>query len=193
MKKKAIFTLSVIISGFTLYTAIFGQFSSIIQRSVFLGMILVLGLFIRPAKENPPKWLRNLDYIAIAGVCASTYYILYNFKSYADRIGILNHWDTFFGLIAILILLELCRRYVGNSLTVVCIVFLAYAFWGNYVPGYFGHAGYSVNRIVSMLYLTTNGIYGSAMAAAATFVAIFVLFGSFLEKSGASQAFIDFT
>jgi TRAP transporter 4TM/12TM fusion protein len=72
------------------------------------------------------------------------------------------------------------------------LIFLAYGFFGFFVPGYFGHEGYSLGRIVTMMYLTTEGLFGSAASAAATFVAMFIIFGTFLEKSGGSQVFIDF-
>ncbi len=193
MQKAMIATISLAVSAFSLYTAIFGRFTAILQRGIFLGMIMVLALLMKPAKENAPKWTRVIDYIGVVATIICTIYMVNTFHSYADRIGIVNNTDTILGLAIIIILLELCRRVVGIPLTVVCLCFLGYAFYGNIVPGYFGHMGYSINRIVSMMYLTTNGIYGSAMSAAATFVAIFIVFGAFLEKTGGSKAFIDFT
>ena len=185
--------ISFILSGFALYTALFGRLSAILQRGVFLGLVMVLGYLVKPMKKDAPKWTKAIDCICALASAACTVYIVYAFQDYQFRVGLVNHWDTFFGLLYIALLLELCRRVIGAPLLVVCLAALAYGFWGNLLPGFYSHTGYTANRIASTMILSTSGIFGSAMAAAATFVAIFMLFGSFLEETGGSQAFMDFT
>lgn len=113
------------------------------------------------------------------------------YQTINQRIGYLTIWDRLFGTAFIIILLEACRRVVGWPLTIIAVIFLAYSFFGYVVPGSFGHGGYSLDRVVTTMFLTTEGIFGPAAAAAATFVAIFIIFGTFLEKTGGSQVFID--
>ena len=88
-------------------------------------------------------------------------------------------------------MLELCRRAVGNVLTVICIVFLAYALLGSQIPGFLGHRGYPFERLVSHMYLTTEGIFGMSTGVATTYVFMFILFGAFLFRTGTGQMFID--
>jgi len=186
-------TLSLGLTGFSLYTALFGRFTAILQRGIFLGLVMALAFLVKPVKKNPPKWTRIIDIICSIASLACTYYIIHTFKDYQLRVGLVNHWDTFFGLLYLVLLIELCRRVVGTPLLVVCLVALVYAFFGNYLPGFYSHTGFSAHRIASTMLLSTTGIFGSAMSAASTFVAIFVLFGTFLEETGGSQSFMDFT
>jgi TRAP transporter 4TM/12TM fusion protein len=185
-----IFIIALVTSLYTIYTATFGQFTPVIQRSLFLGLMLLLVFLIYPMKKDN-KWLRILDFVAIAGVIASVVYLFISYPTIESRIGYVNHGDTVFGFIFVLLLLEACRRVTGWSLTIIAGLFLAYGFFGYLVPGYFGHEGYDLGRLMTTMFLTTEGVFGSALAAAATFVAMFIIFGTFLEKGGASRVFID--
>lgn len=185
--------LSLGISGFALYTALFGRLTAVLQRGIFLGAIMTLAFLIRPISKKAPKWTKIIDYVCSALAAACTFYIVKEFPTYQFRVGIVNKWDTIVGLVFIVLLLELCRRVIGTPLFVVCLVALVYGFLGNHLPGFYSHSGYSANRIATTMIMSTSGIFGSAMAAAATFVAIFMLFGSFLEETGGSKAFMDFS
>ncbi|MFD1414495.1 TRAP transporter permease [Oceanobacillus jeddahense] len=190
MIRKLILIISLTISIFTLYTAIFGLLTPVLQRGVHVGLILVLGLLVFPVKKEA-KALRIIDFLAILFVISSIVYLYFSYGTLMHRIGYENIWDNLFGGIFILLLLEMCRRIVGLPLTIIAGIFLAYGFWGNLVPGFFGHEGYDLSRMITTMFLTTEGIFGSAAGAAATFVAMFIIFGTFLEKSGASQIFIN--
>lgn len=190
MSKYILLIVTVSLSGFTLYTAIFGLLTPVLQRSIFLGLIMIIAFLLFPLKKDS-KGLRVLDFLAILLVLGTIGYLYFSYGTLMDRIGYENIWDTLFGSVFILLLLELCRRVVGLPLTLIAVVFIAYALWGNLVPGFYGHEGYPLSRIVTTMFLTTEGIFGSALAAAATFVAIFIIFGTFLEKSGGSQAFMN--
>jgi len=190
MIRGLVFIVSLATTVFTIYTATFGQFTPVIQRSLFLAMILLLTFLLYPLNKKH-KWFRIFDFLAIAGVLAATVYLYIAYPTIESRIGYVNHADTIFGLIFVLLLLEACRRVTGWSLTIIAGIFLAYGFFGYLVPGYFGHEGYELARLMTTMFLTTEGVFGSALAAAATFVAMFIIFGTFLEKGGASQVFID--
>ncbi|WP_102344763.1 TRAP transporter permease [Bacillus sp. Marseille-P3661] len=185
-----VFTLAL--SIFTLYTAIFGLLTPVLQRSIHIGLVMVIAFLLYPLKEGS-KWLRVIDYLGISILISSIVYLHYSYGTLMERIGYENLWDTLFGTIFIVVLLELCRRVVGFPLMIIALLFICYAIWGNIVPGFYGHEGYPLSRIVTTMFLTTEGVFGSALGAAATFVAIFIIFGTFLEKSGGSQSFIDLT
>ncbi|MDQ0185335.1 TRAP transporter permease [Cytobacillus kochii] len=185
-----ILILSLITSLFTIYTATFGQFTPVIQRGLFIGLILLLVYLYYPTSKKK-KWTIIIDISALLGVIASITYLYISYPTIENRIGYVNHADTIFGLIFILLLLEACRRVTGWALTVIAGIFLAYGFFGYLIPGYFGHEGYDLSRLMSTMFLTTEGVFGSALAAAATFVAMFIIFGTFLEKGGAGKVFID--
>ncbi|MDG2764903.1 TRAP transporter large permease subunit, partial [Vibrio parahaemolyticus] len=99
--------------------------------------------------------------------------------------------DLVLGLLAILITLEVTRRAVGPELPIVAILFLLYAYFGPYMPGLLAHRGFSIQRIISHMYLGLEGIMGIPLGVSATFVFMFILFGSILDKTGVGKFFID--
>jgi len=100
-------------------------------------------------------------------------------------------WDNVFGLIVIVLILEGSRRVMGMSLTIIVMFLLAYAFWGQYIPGLFGHRGFSLSQVVEINYMTSSGIYGSATKVSSTFAFIFIIFGAFLKLTGGGDFFFD--
>ena len=74
---------------------------------------------------------------------------------------------------------------------IVVLAFLLYAKFGNLIPGTFGHRGYSVRQIVNHMYFTLNGVFGTPLGVSSTYIFLFILFGSFLEKTGVGRLFID--
>jgi TRAP-type uncharacterized transport system fused permease subunit len=97
------------------------------------------------------------------------------------------------GAICIILVLEATRRTVGWILPVVAIVALAYAHWGYRLPGQWGHRGYDLDRLVGTMYISMEGIWGTALAVAATFIVLFTIYGAVLEFSGAGKFFLDFS
>lgn len=184
--------LCVSFSLFHLYTAAFGAFAPQIQRAVHLGFVLTLVYLLYPARaENKDKglpWYDVLLAIAGAAVCG---YIVWNYDYIVLDAGPATDMDFYFGCAAILLVLEATRRIVGLPITIVAVVFLLYAKFGNYLPGMLGHPGFSVQRIVSHMYLTTEGLFGMPLGVSASFVFLFILFGAFLHSTGLGKFFID--
>lgn len=118
-------------------------------------------------------------------------YIFMNYKEISLKGADYTRIDFLFGGLAILLTLEISRRVVGVELPIVAIVFLFYAYFGPYLPGVLAHKGYRVGRIISHMYLTTEGIMGIPLGVSATFVFMFILFGAFLDKTGVGKFFID--
>lgn len=189
---KAISLIAIFWSSFQLYTAVFGSLEPMIQRSIHLGFALVLTFFLYPGEKalNRNK-IDLLDIVfAILGAYG-TLYVVFNFRELAIRAGYMTTIDLITGILLIVVMFEACRRVVGIPLTVVAGVCLAYAYFGNYIPGYFGNRGYSIARVVAHMYLTTEGIFGVPLGVSASYIFLFILFGSFLFRTGLGQLFID--
>lgn len=189
---KIVSILAILFSGFQLYTALFGILPAQLQRSIHLSFVFVLVYLLYPARNKSQKnkfgWLDVCFAIIGAGV---TMYITLNFQSLLMRAGDQSTLDIIIGIIAIIMVLEGARRVVGLPIAIIASVFLIYAVVGPYMPGFLNHRGYSIARIVSHMYYTTEGIMGIPLGVAATFIFLFILLGSFLEKTGIGAFFID--
>lgn len=190
--QKFIRILCILFSLFHLYTAAMGLYPPQIQRSVHLGFVLVLVYLLYPAKATGDKhklyWYDVLLAAAGAAVCG---YIVWNYDIIVLDAGPPTELDFIFGCAAILLVLEATRRIVGLPITLIAIAFLLYAKFGNLIPGMMGHPGFSIQRIVGHMYLTTEGLFGMPLGVAASFVFLFILFGAFLHSTGLGKFFID--
>jgi TRAP transporter 4TM/12TM fusion protein len=101
--------------------------------------------------------------------------------------------DTAVGIVLIGLILEGLRRTNGMILVVVTGCFVLYALFGNYLPAPWTHKGYDIGRFVGFMYMTLEGIYGTAIDVSATLIILFTIFGAFLQFSGAGKFFIDFS
>lgn len=179
-------------SAFQLYTAIFGNLASQLQRSVHLAFALGLIFLLYPISNKlRKKRLPIYDAIlSIVGIFVGLYWTL-QYEQLISRAGMYNTLDLIVGGLAILLVLEASRRVVGLPITIIAIIFLVYALYGRYMPGFLEHRGVSIERLISHMYYTLDGILGTPIAVSATFIFLFLLFGSFLEKSGVGQYFND--
>lgn len=184
--------ICVLFSLFQLYTAAFGVFEAQIQRSIHLAFVLVLVYLLYPFKVSQRKdGMKVVDIaLAILGLAVGVY-VVYEYVDLMMRAGKPTRYDVIFGAICILLVLEASRRVVGLAITLVAVVFLVYAYWGPYFPGMFAHRGFNFARIVAHMYVTTEGILGTPLGVASTFVYMFILFGAFLHKTGLGKFFID--
>ncbi len=154
----------------------------------------------RGAKRAADLIGRGIDAICLAAAFMAGFYLAWNLDEIIARTGRWNRTDIVMGTLAIVILLEASRRAVGLGLTIIGAAFIAYAFAGSrgllpglgeWMPGILAHRGYTEMRVIGQLYLGQEGIFGLPLGVAATFVFMFVLFGAFLEVTGAGKFFID--
>ncbi len=189
---KIVSVVAILFSCFQLYTSIAGILPAQLQRSIHLAFVFALVYLMYPASKKMSKdkfkWYDMCLAVLGAGVAL---YLTFNFQSLLLRAGDQTTLDIVIGGIAILLVLEGARRVVGLPIAVIATVFLAYGVLGPYLPGFLNHRGYSIARIVSHMYYTTEGILGIPLGVAATFIFLFILLGSFLEKTGIGQFFID--
>ncbi len=163
---------------------------------ITLGFSLVLSFLLWPHGRRAPRedvpW-SDLALAALSLVCVG--YMFVNYDYVVNRFPTAHPLfpaDKAVGALAILLVLEATRRTIGASLPIVAVCFLAYGAAGPWLPGALQHRGLSFAIIVDQTYFTTEGIFGTPLAVAGTYVILFIIFGSFLEKSGAGQFFMNF-
>jgi len=184
--------LAILFAIFQIYTAVSVPFTAILQRSIhlmFSACLVFLSSLL--GEEKRSRWKIAIDLLFLAASVVSMMYLVLTYKTLAMKIGSATPPDIVMGVIAIIIILEGTRRTLGIAMPMVAIFALLYAYFGNYLPGSFGHVGYSAKRISSFLYLTTDGIFGSPLGVSATVVAVFIIFGVLLEKTGAGEFIIQ--
>ncbi|MDI4638719.1 MULTISPECIES: TRAP transporter permease [Halomonadaceae] len=195
--------VAVGLSLFQLYSAGIQPLGLFYQRSIHLALIMMLAFLMFPVFG--PKRRRGvvggaIDLAFFAGAVITGGYLVLYLDDIFNRAGFWNQTDIVVGCIATVTVLEASRRAVGLGMTIIGILALLYAFagprgelpWlGQFLPGIMEHRGYDLERVVGQLYLGQEGIFGLPMGVAATYIFIFVLFGAFLEITGAGKFFID--
>jgi TRAP transporter 4TM/12TM fusion protein len=131
------------------------------------------------------------DLIMAAAVAGTVIYWITQFEALNYRAGAENQVDMLVSIIGLLFSLEVCRRVLGWSITLIGIGMIAFALFGPYLPELFAHRGFRFERLATSLFLTTNGVFGVMASVLATYVILFIFFGAFLQKSGAGKFFID--
>lgn len=186
--------LAIGMSLYQLYTAIFGVLPAQLQRTWHLGFALALIFLLYPSRKRRPGAFVSMDWVdvvlALLGAGVNLYWII-NYQDILMRAGDPTKLDLIVGALAILLVLEAARRIVGLPITVIAALFVLYGYVGPYLPGFLAHRGFSVERIISHMFFTTEGILGIPLGVSSTFVFLFILFGAFLEKTGIGQFIID--
>lgn len=166
----------------------FGILNDTEARALHLGIAMFLGYLAYPARKSSPRdsmpvtdWLLAL----IAGFCGS--YLFFFYEALASRPGIPTLMDITVASVGLLLLLEVTRRALGAPMAVLGAVFIAYVFLGPWLPDALAHRGASIERLVSHMWLTTEGVYGVALGVSVSYIFIFVLLGSLLDRCGAGN------
>ncbi|MGE5537370.1 MAG: TRAP transporter permease [Gemmatimonas sp.] len=192
--------VAIAMALFHLYTALFGNYDALIQRGVHLGFAIALILLLHPTARRLPGRL--------GAVAASAFTAVLAVASFAPLAYLLDHYtyltgerfqfvtdvtpvELVMGTAFMLALLELCRRVAGIALAAITLAFLVYLFVPG-LPGIFGHAGFDLATQVDEQYLGLGGIFGVPLGASASYIAPFVIFGAFLERSGLGGFIMDF-
>lgn len=184
--------VAVLASLFHLYTAGYRPLPAMEQRPIHMASMLFLGFLIYPAAKSRLAGNPGITDVILALVGAgSAYYLAYNYLDIVMRGGYPTQSDIVVGTVFCLVVLEAARRTIGMFLVVLSAVFLAYLFFGPSLPGVLAHGGFSYERIIRQMYMSTEGIFGVAVGVSATYVYIFILFGAFLQKSGTTTFFTN--
>ena len=169
---------------FMVYMNLWATWSGQIRRCLFVGMVVLFTFFVYPAKKGDVKpnhmpWYDIL--LAIVG-CIPFFYYVANFKKIVAMGIAIGQTEVILGIIGILVLAECCRRAVGVPILCVAGVFILYAFVGRHM---------SLQLVVYNIFYTTNGIIGTPISVCSTYIALFLMFGAFLEATGVANFFID--
>ena len=187
---KVVSAIAIAMSLFQLYTAGFGVLEAIKQRSIHLTFVMVLVFLLYPARSKSPKnSVTPVDVLLAALSVFVGVYLMTHYDALANRGGVYTRMDIYVGGLLCLLVLEAARRATGKELPIMALVFVAYALFGNWIPGEFGHRGYTLERVIEHMFLTTEGIYGVALGVSATYIFLFILFGAFLSETGMAKFF----
>ena len=189
---KIVSALAISFSVYQIYTASFGLLDAQIHRAIHLSFGLCLAFLLYPTKKS---WRRDKLHpidgvLAILGAAAPLY-IVANFRELILRAALPTSTDVLIGALGIVLVIEAARRVVGLPMVCVVLVFVGYAFAGQYMPGVLAHRGLTVDYFVSHVYFTTEGIFGIPLGVSSTFIFLFILFGAYLEGTGLGKFFID--
>jgi len=176
-------------SLFAIYANVFHLLPPLVTRGISWGIIAVVVFLSTNKKGNEKRALINIFFALLS--IFSTILLIIRWEEFASGIHDPTLLEIVTALVMVFLVLEATRRMIGWFLTGVTLFFLLYAAFGNYLPGAFVGRSYSVSRLASFLFWDANGIYGLPMYIAASYVMLFVIFGSFLLKSGGEKWFIN--
>jgi TRAP transporter 4TM/12TM fusion protein len=171
------------------YSAVLKPAATQYHRGIYVIITYIL-VFLTYKSKN--QWLRIVDYLLIVLSVVSIGYWIVNFEAINYRTGAETPLDMGVAVIGVLIGIELARRVVGTVFVIMGAILLAYGVYGDYMPDLIAHAGDTFPALCTSIFYKSDGVFGIMANVLATYVILFVLFGAFLEKSGAQRFFIDF-
>lgn len=188
---------AIALSVFQVWQGIVASLSAPVFRPVHVSWVLAIAFLVYPtfkSRHSVPVYLtgRVIDFVLVALTCwASSTIAMFDYDDISFLLDGLGSVEQAAGVVLIVMLLEATRRTVGLVMVVIAALFLAYAMFGDVLPDNVASKGFSVEEIVRFHIYSTNGVYGAPLAIAAGVVFMFVLFGAFLQVTGAGQFFID--
>nr|VFK39987.1 MAG: TRAP transporter, 4TM/12TM fusion protein [Candidatus Kentron sp. TC]VFK55875.1 MAG: TRAP transporter, 4TM/12TM fusion protein [Candidatus Kentron sp. TC] len=188
--EKIIFDLLAIgLVLFYSYAAVLQPAATQYHRGIYVIITYVLVFLLY--KSTTPL-MRVVDYLLILLSIGSVGYWILNFEAINYRSGAETPLDMAVAMVGVLIGVELARRVVGNIFVILGGLMLLYGVYGDYAPELISHAGDSFPELCTSIFYKSDGVFGIMANVLATYVVLFVIFGAFLEKSGAQRFFIDF-
>ena len=183
----ALFWIAIVFSTFQIVTAAFSPLSSSVVRAVHVGFLLLLTFVL-----HPPFRAKGIGWaVGVAAFIAGLYHWVFE-ADLVFRAGELTTGDMIVGVLTIVLVFEAARRIMGFALPLICLMFLLYGLFGEYLPGALAHRGYGIDQIVGQLGFGTEGIYGTPTYVSSSYIFLFILFGAFLEQAGMIALFTDF-
>ena len=186
----AMMAVALAFSAFQLTVAAFSPISSQVTRSLHVAFLLLLAYLVYPSvRRDRHHTIPWYDWVLALSAFALGFYHWAFEAELIQRAGQPIAIDLIVGTIVVGLVFEAARRVVGVALPIVAGVFLAYGLFGQYLPGALAHRPFGYDQVVGQLYLATGGIYGIPTLVSATYIFLFILFGSFLEHSGMMRLF----
>ncbi|MEF3331102.1 TRAP transporter permease [Oceanobacillus oncorhynchi] len=190
---KVFITIASFMSLFHIFVLGFYPITPWVLYTIHLGLGAILVFLVYPFKKSPKReGVTVMDVILILSVIFAGTYLILEMDQLIYRIGVApTTLDLIVSILLIGVVLEITRRTTGLILPILAVFFILYAYFGSYFPGVLEHRGYGWDRILSYL-ISLEGIFSVPIGASASFVFLFILFGSFLGESGGSRFFINF-
>lgn len=192
---KLIVILLCVWAGFQVYFTTIGVISAINLRAMHCIFLLLFTFLLFPTfkkeervRKLPPLW----DIALIILGVGSFGYLILNYERIAMTGGRIDTHEVIIAGAALLVVFEAARRASGN-LAVLALLFLGYNWFGEYLPGYLGHNGFTLKRVLITQFWGTQGVLGTGIGVSATYIFLFVLFGAYLKYSGFSKFINDFS
>ncbi|MFO8088924.1 MAG: TRAP transporter fused permease subunit [Desulfatiglandaceae bacterium] len=177
---------------FYMYNAGWSPVAAQHHRGIYVLITYVLVFLNYPGRGRSPQNRPSAVDVILAAIAAAVVaYWIIEFEALNYRMGNETRLDYFVSTVGIIISLEVCRRVLGWSLTIVGATFIAYCYFGPYMPEIIAHRGFSFERIVTHVYLKQEGVFGIMADVLVTYVILFIFFGAFLKKSGVGKFFLD--
>ncbi len=183
-----ILILAIVLAAFHIYTASIGILPGYAQASIHW---LLVGVYIVLTKPLKTKLGKFLDVILIILNIFLSVYLINLQEEMIYRSGVYTDFEVVLAVIAIICAIAISGRVLERSLSIMSIIFIVYSLLGYLIPGMFHTVKFSVSRIATYLYTSTDGLYGSTLLVSAQYIFIFLIFGSVLEITGAGQFFVD--
>ncbi len=183
---------AVVMSAFHLYTA-YAIVPTQTLRPVHVSFVLFLVYLVFPISARFRHRVMWWDWLAALLAIAVVVYAIHGGDDFTDRNTSPLGWDIALGIMLIVLVLEAMRRTSGWIMPVICMAFLAYALGGPWLPAPWTHKGYDIGRLVGVMYMTLEGIFGSAVDVSSSLIILFTIFGAFLQYSGAGKFYLDFS
>ena len=189
---RALFLIAIAFSAFQIVTAAFSPLPSLIVRAVHVGFLLLMTFALFPGFTARTRPYHSLAWaLGLTGFGLAFYHWVFE-AELIQRAGDPTTVDMVIGIATIVLVFEAARRIMGIALPLICALFLAYALFGNHLPGELAHRGYDFSQVVDQLGFGTEGIYGIPTYVSSTYIFLFILFGAFLEQAGMIRLFTDF-
>ncbi len=188
---KVLFAAALIFSSWQIYTAAYAPLSSVVLRAMHVGFLLLIVFGTASAKPGRPVALKAFDWLCAGAAFATG---LYQWVFEGDlilRAGDPTVADIAVGSLALVFVFEAARRVLGWALPAICSGFVAFGLFGEYLPRPLGHRGFGFDQVIDQLAMGMEGIYGTPTYVSATYIFLFIVFGSFLERAGIIKLFSD--
>ena len=181
--------LAVFLVLFYSYSAVLEPAATQFHRGIYVIITYILVFLLYQSKS---RLGRITDYLLIVLSIISIGYWILNFEVINYRAGAETTLDKTIAVVGVLIGVELARRVVGSVFVIIGAIMLTYGVFGEYAPELISHAGDTFPDLCTSIFYKSDGVFGIMANVLATYIVLFVIFGAFLEKSGAQRFFIDF-
>ena len=178
---------------FVFYTAAAGAFESLVQRAIFVSLIAAIAVCLYPAGAGR-RWRPlgiAVDLALLAAIWTAAGYTIWHFERIMNERPFAETHEVWIAAAATVAILELARRAVSIVFPALVALMVAYALFGDAIPGAFGHRGFDAYYLTETILLSDAGLWGMLVGVAATTLAAFMLFGAFLLHTGAGRTFFD--